>query len=68
MLGQEKRGPEGPLKVSPFKLDLLTARYFSACGLNVVRSERIRPVFAVPLERGDKATCVIPGNDPNRLW
>ena len=38
---------------------LLTARYFSACGLNVVRSERIRPVYAGPgLRPGRQGGCI----------
>ena len=38
--GERERSPS----VSPFRLNMLTARYFFACGLNVVRGERTRPV------------------------
>jgi hypothetical protein len=37
--GERERSP----LVSPFRLNMLTTRYFFACGLNVVWSERIRP-------------------------
>ncbi len=40
----KKGSANAPCLVSPFKLNMLTARYFFACGLNVVRGERIRPV------------------------
>ncbi len=53
---QEKRDPEGPLLVSMFRLSLLTARYFFACGLNVVWNERIRPGY----QRGQGPTLPVP--------
>jgi hypothetical protein len=59
-IGTKKKGAQGPLLVSPFKLILLTARYFSACGLNVVGGERTRPVFV--------ETVAAPTGQPGTVW
>ena len=44
-----------------FRLSLLTARYFFACGLNVVWNERIRPGY----QRGQGPTLPVPNHVGN---
>ena len=43
----KKTGALPPFKVSPFKLRLYYSKLIYACGLNVVRGERTRPVSCV---------------------